>query len=118
MKLLSLLYVRLRQNIRDPGIGNVALETLLDCPTEHLEFHVWYFREKGWAQRTEKGTLAITVDGDSLNWAHRSFKSPPPIGSNVGVRRACLILFSEARPNSLKSRTNHFTLLLKQQREV
>jgi hypothetical protein len=55
---------------------------------------------------------------DSLNWAHRSFKSPPPIGSNVGVRRACLILFSEARPNSLKSRTNHFTLLLKQQREV
>jgi hypothetical protein len=63
MKLLSLLYVRLRQNIRDPGIGNVALETLLDCPTEHLEFHVWYFREKGWAQRTEKGTLAITVDG-------------------------------------------------------
>ena len=63
MRLLSLLYVRLRQNIRDPGIGNVELETLLGCPAEHLEFHVWYFREKGWAQRTEKGTLAITVDG-------------------------------------------------------
>jgi curved DNA-binding protein CbpA len=62
-KLLSILYVKRRQNVRDPGIGEYALERLLGCPPEHLEFHVWYLREKGWIGRTENGHLAITVEG-------------------------------------------------------
>jgi curved DNA-binding protein CbpA len=70
-KLLSILYVKRRQNISDPGIGNLELERLLGCPTEHLEFHVWYLREKGWIGRTEDGTLAITVEGvDRANSEH------------------------------------------------
>ena len=62
-KLMSILYVKRRQNVKDPGIGNFELERLLGCPVEHLEFHVWYMKEKGWIATTESGTLAITVEG-------------------------------------------------------
>ena len=70
-KLLSILYVKRRQNIRDPGIGDLELERLLGCPAEHLEFHLWYLKEKGWIGRTENGMLAITVEGlDRANSKH------------------------------------------------
>ena len=70
-KLLSILYVKRRQNIKDPGIGNLELERMLSCPAEHLEFHIWYLKEKGWIGRTEKGMLAITVEGvDRANSEH------------------------------------------------
>ena len=62
-KLLSILYARRRQNIREPGVGNQELELLLGCPPEHLEFHIWYLKEKAWIAKTETGTLAITVEG-------------------------------------------------------
>ena len=62
-KLLSLLYVKRRQNIKEPGIGNQDLERLSGCPSEHLDFHLWYLKEKGWLGRLEDGTLAITVEG-------------------------------------------------------
>ena len=62
-KLLSILYVKRRQNLKDPGIGDFELERLSGCPREHLEFHVWYLKEKGWIGRQENGTLAITVEG-------------------------------------------------------
>ena len=62
-KLLSILYVKRRQNINDPGIGDFELERVLDCPREHLEFHIWYLKAKGWIARLEDGTLAITVEG-------------------------------------------------------
>jgi curved DNA-binding protein CbpA len=67
-KLLSILYVRCRQNNSDPGVGNVTLERLLGCPAEHLEFHFWYLKEKGWIRATESGMFAITVEGvDRVN---------------------------------------------------
>ena len=70
-KLLSILYVKRRQNIRDPGIGNLGLERLLDCPAEHLEFHLWYLKEKGWIGVTESGMFAITAEGvDHANSEH------------------------------------------------
>ncbi len=62
-KLLSILYVKRRQNINDPGMTDFELERLLGCPPEHLEFHLWYMKEKGWIGRREDGTLAITVEG-------------------------------------------------------
>jgi curved DNA-binding protein CbpA len=62
-RLLSILYVKRRQNIRDPGIGDLELERLLGCPAEHLEFHLWYLKEKSWIGRTENGMFAITVEG-------------------------------------------------------
>ena len=76
-RLLSILYVKRRQNVSDPGIGNIELERLLGCPAEHLEFHVWYLKEKGWIKRTESGTLAITVEGvDRANSEHHRVLRP------------------------------------------
>jgi len=70
-KLLSILYVKRRQNIRDPGIGNLGLERMLGCPAEHLEFHLWYLKEKGWIGITENGLLVITAEGvDHTNSEH------------------------------------------------
>jgi hypothetical protein len=70
-KVLSILYVKRRQDINEPGIGNYDLERLAGCPREHLEFHLWYLKEKGWIARLENGTLAITVEGvDRANSEH------------------------------------------------
>ena len=63
VRLLSLFYVQRRRNMRNPGMGQVELERLLDLSPEHLAFHLWYLREKGWIQRLETGLLAITADG-------------------------------------------------------
>ncbi|MFI5015761.1 MAG: J domain-containing protein [Hyphomicrobiales bacterium] len=62
-KLLSIFYVKRRQNINDPGMSDFGLERLSGCPPEHLQFHLWYLREKGWIRRQEDGMLAITVEG-------------------------------------------------------
>ncbi len=62
-KLLSLLYVKRRRNMQNPGIGNLELERLSNCPHEHIEFHLWYLKEKGWIGRMENGLLTITVCG-------------------------------------------------------
>jgi len=71
-KLLSLLYVKRRQDVNNPGIGDTEIERLSGCPREHLEFHLWYLKAKGWIGRIENGTFAITVEGiDRANSEHR-----------------------------------------------
>jgi len=60
---LSLLYIARRQDAGNAGMGIVELERLLGCPQEHLEFHVWYLKEKGWLVRLENGKLAISSEG-------------------------------------------------------
>ncbi|MER9303201.1 DnaJ domain-containing protein [Mesorhizobium sp. M0293] len=62
-RVLSLLYVKRRQDVNNPGIGDTELERLSGCPREHLEFHLWYMKAKGWIGRVENGTIAITVEG-------------------------------------------------------
>jgi hypothetical protein len=60
---LSLLYISRRRDPNRCGMGILQLEQMLGCPAEHLEFHMWYLREKGWVERLENGLLAITVSG-------------------------------------------------------
>jgi len=60
---LSVMYIKRKRNIQNPGIGALELERLTGCPREHLEFHLWYLKEKGWISRMETGLLAITADG-------------------------------------------------------
>jgi len=62
-RILSILYIRRRTNIRNPGIGNAELARLSGCPTDHIEFHLWYLKEKGWIKKGDDGLLAITIDG-------------------------------------------------------
>jgi curved DNA-binding protein CbpA len=61
--ILVWLYFRRRKNPREPGMGDAELERLSGCPPEHLEFHIWYLKHKGWVASGEDGLLAITIDG-------------------------------------------------------
>ena len=63
LKILTLFYTQRRRDMRKPGLGIASVEQMVDCPYELLEFHLWYFREKGWIQREESGQLAITAAG-------------------------------------------------------
>jgi hypothetical protein len=60
---LTLLYNSRRTDPRHGGMGTVQLEQKLGCTASHLEFHLWYLREKGWVERQETGLMAITAKG-------------------------------------------------------
>jgi curved DNA-binding protein CbpA len=62
-KLLSIFYAKRRKNLQEPGVGDAELEHLLGCPIEHLEFNLWYMKEKRWIAKNENGMFAITVEG-------------------------------------------------------
>lgn len=61
--ILSVLYTARRNDAESPGVGNVDLERMLDCPEVHMRFHIWYLKENGFIQRTESGQYAITAAG-------------------------------------------------------
>ena len=66
--LLSLLYIDRRREALESGMGIFELERMLGCPEKHLEFQIWYLKEKGWIQRTDTGGFAITANGvDAVN---------------------------------------------------
>jgi curved DNA-binding protein CbpA len=62
-RLLSLFYVQRRRSMRQPGMAELEIARLVGLPLEHVDFQLWYMREKGWIQRLENGMLAVTVDG-------------------------------------------------------
>lgn len=62
-RLLALFYAQRRRNMKQPGLGIAKLEELTNLPSEILELHLWYFREKGWIQREVSSVLSITVVG-------------------------------------------------------
>ena len=62
-RLLSLFYAQRRRSIKHPGLGMNTVEQMMGIPVEVLDFHVWFFREKGWIQREEGGAISITADG-------------------------------------------------------
>jgi curved DNA-binding protein len=61
--ILSLLYIARRRDPSHGGLGPVTLETMLGCPRQHLEFPLWYLRQRGYIERLDSGYIAITVDG-------------------------------------------------------
>jgi len=61
--ILTLLYQSRRRDVDRPGVGELELERILDCPAEVLRFHLWYMKESGWVKRLDTGLLAITHHG-------------------------------------------------------
>jgi len=61
--ILSVLYVARRRDPENGGLGPVSLEKMLGCPQEHLEFPLWYLKQRRWIERLENGLHAITADG-------------------------------------------------------
>jgi len=61
--ILTLLYTARRQDALKPGLGSFEIGRLIDCPDKHLDFHLWYLREKGLIHLTDSGQYAVTVQG-------------------------------------------------------
>jgi len=61
--ILSVLYIARRRDPLNGGLGTVTLEKILGCQAQHLEFPLWYLKERGWMQRLDNGMFAITADG-------------------------------------------------------
>ena len=63
--ILSLLYAARRNDARGGcgGLGVITLEKMLGCPQEHLEFPLWYLKNRGYIAVEENGQFGITVDG-------------------------------------------------------
>lgn len=62
-RLLSILYVHRRRNMKSPGLGEYEVARLLCIPLELVEFHVWYLKAKSLVERLETGQLAISALG-------------------------------------------------------
>jgi curved DNA-binding protein CbpA len=84
-RLLSLLYVKRRRDLSNPGIGSLDIERLVERPRQILDFHLWYLKQKGWIERTEEGRLAITADGVEQVEAHLRERSVKLIESQSEV---------------------------------
>lgn len=61
--ILSVLYTRRMNEPAQPAMTLHEFEDLLGCPREHLEFSLWYLKEKGWIARSDNGRFVITVNG-------------------------------------------------------
>ena len=88
-RILSLLYVQRRREIGNPTLGSMHLSQLIDCPVHHIDFHLWYLKEKGWIRRTENGMFAITAEGVDKE-----------LESRVSVRRTRLLTADKHEPEA------------------
>jgi hypothetical protein len=63
---LSLLYTKMIEEPRQPGMMLRDLEELLSCPREHLEFTLWYLKQKRSIAGPDNGRYTITAEGVDL----------------------------------------------------
>lgn len=63
MGILCLLYNRRRADADNPGISLLEFETLMSFPREHLEFTLWYLKERGFLRQGEESDFLITAVG-------------------------------------------------------
>ncbi len=61
--ILSLLYNRRRTNPEAPGISVLEFETVMSFPREHLEFAIWFLREKLFIRLGNHSDYVITATG-------------------------------------------------------
>jgi len=61
--ILSLLYNRRRTNPENPGISLLEFETIMSFPREHLEFAIWFLREKQYVRTGNNSDYSISAMG-------------------------------------------------------
>ena len=61
--LLSALYMKRKNDPDRPGMRIRDFGRLLDCPTEHLQFAIWYLRGKSLIMAEDQGFITITPAG-------------------------------------------------------
>jgi curved DNA-binding protein CbpA len=63
LTVLEVLYTQRRLDPDDPGILQLELERLIGRPREHLEFTIWFLRQKKFLTRDDQAHLLLTVEG-------------------------------------------------------
>lgn len=61
--ILSLLYNRRRASPENPGISLLEFETVMSFPREHLEFGIWFLREKQYIRTGNNSDYHIAAAG-------------------------------------------------------
>ena len=61
--ILGLLYAQRVSNPHQPGVTIRELEDILACPREHLEFSLWFLKERKYITRSDNNRHAITCEG-------------------------------------------------------
>jgi DnaJ domain/PilZ domain len=61
--ILSLLYSRRRTNPDNPGISVLEFESVMAFPREHLEFAIWFLREKQYIRAGNTSDYLISASG-------------------------------------------------------
>ncbi len=65
-KRYGILQVLYHQRVHEPEFPALSihdLEDLLGCPRDHLQFSLWYLKEKGYIRRDDRARYSITVAG-------------------------------------------------------
>jgi len=60
---LCLLYKRRASNPDHPGLSLLQFESLMAIPREHIEFTVWFLKEKRFIRVADHGEFQITAEG-------------------------------------------------------
>jgi curved DNA-binding protein CbpA len=61
--ILALLYAQRIRDPHQPGFTIRDLEDMLACPREHLEFSLWFLKERKYISRSDNNRHAITYEG-------------------------------------------------------
>lgn len=64
---LCLLYNRRRSQPDKPSLSLLDLESLTALPREHLEFTIWYLKEKGYVRRDDTSS-DYTITSEGVDW--------------------------------------------------
>jgi curved DNA-binding protein CbpA len=64
---LCLLYNRRRSQPDKPNLSVLELEALTALPREHLEFTIWYLKEKNFVRRDDT-TSDYTITSEGVDW--------------------------------------------------
>lgn len=73
--ILAVLYTRRVNEPAQPAMTLMEIEDLLGCPREHLEFSLWFLKEKGYILKGDNARYSITANGaeeaerDEIPWA-------------------------------------------------
>jgi curved DNA-binding protein CbpA len=65
-QLLRMLYRQRQARPDQPSLGLRELEALLGRPKQHLEFSIWYLKERGYLTRSDSARHTITIKGVEL----------------------------------------------------
>jgi hypothetical protein len=60
---LCLLYAQRRRDFEHPNVSLLELEETMGIPREHLEFTLWYLRQKRYVEMSDGADCSLTVDG-------------------------------------------------------